>query len=192
MREAFGESTDDPMEWVWLPEVTVVNQPQETPPPEPILEEQPIPPPPPPPEPAVAPEIQTLPESEPPPDKNAPPEPEPVPEPPPIMTVTPPPGEPDAWLEVRTNIMKSLRYPARARRSGMAGTVYLAIRVDDTGQIVDVEIKPPAPAKPLCDAVRTAALGAGPFPTLGEAIRQGKSPDAAEIPIRFELEAPPP
>ena len=191
MREAFGERDDDLKEWVWLPEVAIAALPQEPPPPPPPL-----------PEPVATPEIQKPPEpvpenapdivpdppeSIPQPEKVVPPQLKPVPEPPSMIVETAPLGKPDAWLEVRTNIIAALRYPTQARRKGMAGIVHLSLRVDGAGHIVYMEIKPPEPPKPLGDAVRTAVRRAAPFPALGEAIRQGQTPDMAELPIRFEL-----
>ena len=83
--------------------------------------------------------------------------------------------------------MKSLRYPAYARRNGVSGVAILLLKLDRSGHLVSVTIQPPAPAKSLCDAVMAAVRQLGPFPELGEAIRQGQAPAQAEIAIRFEL-----
>jgi TonB family protein len=191
--EVFGQRAVDEQEWIWLPEVTVVAEP---PPPAPVKEEA-VPPPPPISEPAVPPEepmpvdsvaedlpaaVVADPAPAPPPEVIEPPSPEPVAEPPAAT------HEPDVWTEVRTSIMKTLRYPTHERRNGIAGVVNVTIRLDEAGQVAAVKVTPPAPAKPLCDAVLAAVRRAGPFPAVGEAIRQGQTPDTAEIAIRFKLE----
>lgn len=191
LREALGERTDRAMEWVWLPEVVLTAQPQPPLAPEPEPERTPPPPPepppPPPPEPAALPAVPPPP---PPAEEVKPPEPPPVAEPPPVRVESQPPGRPDAWLQVRTNIIAALRYPAQARRSGLAGTVHLSLQADEAGQITSMDILRPDPPEALGEAVRAAVRRAGPFPDLGEAIRHGQTPATAELPIRFELSAP--
>jgi TonB family protein len=193
LHAVFGQSPADDVEWVWLPEVTLVAAPPEEPPPpeppEPEIEAED--PPLPEPEPIDLPEWVPV-EPQPQPEIVEEPELEPIPEPPPVVVETSPPGHPDAWTEVRTGIMNALRYPAHARRNGIAGVVTARLRLDESGQIVSAEILSPAPAKSLCDAVLSAVRHAGPFPAVGEAIRQGQTPAAAEIPIRFELDRPSP
>jgi TonB family protein len=199
MREGFGPRMKDDTEWVWLPEVSIVPERQSSPlqpetPPEPEKPEAPTPPPP---APEVAPESPVM--AEPAPkeilqafSEELEPEPqpeeieEPAPQPPRMVADN---ATPDLWTKVREDIMKSLRYPAHARRSGITGVVNILLKLDGTGRIVSAEITPPAPAKSLCDAVLSSVHRAGPFPNLGEAIRQGQSPAVAEISIRFELEA---
>ena len=190
MREVFGQRTADEREWTWLPEVTLVAQPPATPPPPPPESEPPLE--------SMAP-MDIVPEEAPP---EAVPEPAPelpppeveppAPEPPPLAAEAAATADPEAWTEVRRGIMESLRYPAQARRSGMAGVVLLRLRLDETGRIVSAEIQPPAPAQPLCAAVLAAVRRAGPFPAVGAAIRAGQTPDRAELAIRFQLDAPTP
>jgi TonB family protein len=182
IREVFGQRTADEREWTWLPEVTLVAQPPATAqPPSPVEE------PPPPPESELP--LEALAPIEIAPDE-VPREivPEPAPESPPAAAETAAAADPDAWTEVRRGIMESLRYPVQARRSGIAGTATLLLRLDEAGRVVSVEIKPPAPAKPLCAAVLAAVRRAGPFPAIGEAIRQGRTPAQAELSIRFQLD----
>lgn len=191
MREVFGQRAADELEWTWLPEVTwVASTPEKPPAPEP---------PPQPPEPEIAPEAPPPPEpapeevpavlpEEPEPQLQQIEEPEPAPEPPPMAAeVAATTNQPDAWTEVRDDILKSLRYPAQARRSGTEGVAKVLLRLDESGQIAALDFRPPPPARLLCDAVRAAARRAGPFPAAGEAIRQGRIPSSAEIAIRFEL-----
>ena len=199
VRTVFGTAPGDDLEWIWLPEVTLAPPlPAEPPPPEPPPVRPPLPAPPPP-EPVR--EMAVIPP--PPPAAEAPPvspvqaesEPPPVetaePEPPPAVaeTATAPPGKSDAWTKVRTDIMHQLRYPPAARRSGLSGVVILQLRLDASGNIVAAIIQPPVPDRALGEAVLAAVQRAGPFPAAGKAIRQGRIPAVAEIPIRFELSA---
>ena len=198
MQTVFGKAPADNLEWVWLPEVMLTPpSPAEPPPappppelpppelplPEPVREMAVIPPPPPAAETLPVPPVQA--ESEPPPVETA------EPEPPPAVaeTATAPPGKSDAWTKVRTDIMRNLRYPPAARRSGLSGVVILQLRLDDSGNIVSAVIQPPVPDHALGEAVLAAVRRAGPFPGAGKAIRQGRIPAVAEIPIRFELSA---
>lgn len=192
MREVFGQRAVDEQEWTWLPDVALVAQPPATPPPPPV-QELPSPP-------ESEPLLETVAPIEVAPEE-APPEtvPEPAPElpppkvePPALAAETADAADPEAWTEVRRGIVESLRYPAQARRSGMAGVVLLRLRLDETGRIVSAEIQPPAPAQPLCAAVLAAVRRAGPFPAVGEAIRAGRTPDRAELAIRFQLDDPAP
>ncbi len=93
----------------------------------------------------------------------------------------------DVWADVRADIMKELRYPARARQSRVEGVVVVVLSLDVTGAIVSAKICPPSPGPSLCDAVMQAMRRAGPFPGAGKAIRAGKMPATAEMAIRFEL-----
>ena len=93
----------------------------------------------------------------------------------------------DAWAEVRADIMKELRYPARARQNRVEGVVVVVLSLNETGTIVSAKIRPPSSGPSLCDAVLQAVRRAGPFPGAGEAIRRGEMPATAEISIRFEL-----
>ena len=192
MREVFGQRAADELDWTWLPEVTLVaSTPEEPPPPEP---------PPQPPEPEIAPEDPPPPEpapeevpaalpEEPEPQPQQIEEPESAPESPPMAAeVAATTNQPDAWTEVRDDILKSLRYPARARHDGVSGVAVLLLKLNASGQLVSAEIQPPAPALSLCHAALAAARRVGPFPKLGEAIRRGAVPAQAEIAIRFELE----
>ena len=198
MQTVFGKAPADNLEWVWLPEVTLAPPlPAEPPAPAPPPPERPLPEPPlpkpvremaviPPPPPAA---------EAPPPVQSTAPESEPVqieklePEPPPAVTATAPPGKSDAWTKVRTEIMQKLHYPPAARRSGLSGVVILQLRLDASGNIVAAVIQPPVPDRALGEAVLAAVRRAGPFPAAGKAIRQGRIPAVAEIPIRFELSA---
>lgn len=203
IREACGQRQLEEMEWVWLPEVTLVPEPAPPPEPPPPSEqppppEEPAPIPAPPPEPAIIPE--PLPEPPPPVVEPVPPvaEPPPVPPPPEDISEPPPlpaapadlaaPEPPDAWTPVRTAIIQSLHYPAHARRQGITGVVVLLLELDASGQLVSVKIQPPEPDSALCKAALSAARRIGPFPDLGAAIRQGQVPAQAEIAIRFELQ----
>ena len=181
-------------EWVWLPEVALVTPLPEPQPPEPVMEV--IPPP------VAAPVPETAPEPPPPepvtaelaPPAPLPPTPEPAPEPvpPAVVADMAPAGEPDAWVEVRTNLIQALRYPARARRRSIEGVAILVLQADGDGRITGAEIRSPAPDPALAAAALAAARGLGPFPALGAAIRAGDVPAAAEIPVRFELSRPGP
>ena len=187
LRQVFGDTASEDLEWVWLPEVAYVPPsavpepppPPPEPPPVAVESTDPVPPepepPPPPPEPSVA--------------ELTPPEPVSAPAPE-IFTAAP--GEPAAWSEVRTNVIQALRYPARARRQGIEGVATLALQADGDGCILHAEIRPPAPHPALAAAALAAARGLGPFPALGAAIRAGAVPAAAEIPVRFELARPGP
>jgi TonB family protein len=193
LRDFFGQRVADELEWEWLPEVTMVVEPPPPPPELAKVEVSPPPPPPPLPEPKGEPEEpppSVLAESIPPPplEDLAPPALEPVAEPQAAVAVPAVAAEPEVWTEVRAGIMKSLRYPAQARRNGIEGVVYVTIRLDEAGHIASVKINPPAPAAPLCAAVLAAVRRAGPFPAVGEAIHQGQSPETAEIVIRFKLD----
>lgn len=187
LREVFGQRPADEQEWTWLPEVTLVAQSPATPPAPPESEPQAE---------TMVP-IETV-------SEEAPPVTVPAPVPaPPTPAAEPPTPAPtaadaaatadsEAWTQVRRGIMKALRYPAPARRNGMAGVVVLRLRLDGAGRIVSAEIQPPAPAKPLCDAALAAVRRAGPFPAVGAAIRAGQTPDRAELAIRFQLDDPAP
>lgn len=205
MPEVFGQHTADEMEWTWLPETIWVDpQMNEPPPPEPALTPPPEPQPESKPEPVPSPEIQT--EQSPPPEDPAPgeipvvppeetstkletiqePEMAPTPEPPPMENMQSSTSS-DAWTEVRTLILKSIRYPAHMRRNGMEGVVTVILKLNESGEIISAEIHPPAPSKSLCDAVLTALYRVAPFRKAGEAIRQGQIPSTAEITVRFQL-----
>jgi len=150
------------------------------PPPEPPPAEPVLPPPPPPPlESEIQPEIPPpLPE----------PEPAPAPETPPRATeVAVSTNGPDAWTQVRSEVLAALRYPAPARRHNVEGTVHLRLELDEDGNVAALDVQPPRTARTLDEAVLAAVRRAAPFPDAGDAIRRGAIPSIAEFPIRFEL-----
>jgi len=195
MRAEYGAQVADESEWTWLPEVTLLASapsvppaPEPPPPPEPLPPPPtpppsepvlPTPPPPPPLESEIAPEIPPpLPE----------PEPTPAPEPPPLATeVAVSTNGPDAWTQVRSEVLDALRYPAPARRHNVEGTVHLRLELDEDGNVAALDVQPPRTARTLDEAVLAAVRRAAPFPDAGDAIRRGAIPPIAEFPIRFEL-----
>lgn len=204
--EVFGQRTAAKLDWTSLPEVTLILAPPTPPPPPPPPEPPPEPEPEPepePPEPAPEPTVAAPPappEPLPVPDEvpRIPPPPKPKPKPKPKLQPppTPPPAAADVapaqpadeWTRVRAGILAALRYPPAARRAGLEGVVVVRLTLDDTGAVATVAIRPPVPAQALCVAAQAAVRRAGPFPEAGRAIRAGRIPPAAEIPIRFQLQ----
>lgn len=202
MREVYGERAAIEMDWTWLPEVACVATPPEPPPPaepppEILPESIPDPSPTPEPEPELSPPPSTpVPEEAP----LVPPEnlfPEPEPPPPQKAESIPPPPPPaadiastqltNAWTQVRSDILKSLRYPAFAQRNGIEGVVTVTLKLNESGEIASTTIRRPSPSKWLSEATLEAVRRASPFPEAGTAIRQGQISSAAEISVRFQL-----
>lgn len=200
MREVFGQRTAVEMDWTWLPEMTLVD----------VLPEQPPPPAPPPEVPST---LQSLPDPPPEPALSPPPI-ESVPEEIPVVQQEEPLAEPESiqqpqaepipqlpqpktdiasvnltneWMQVRSEILDSLRYPSYGRRNRLEGVVAVILELDGSGEIASVSLRPPTPSKLLCEATLAAVHRASPFPEAGEAIRHGRIPSTAEIAVRFQL-----
>ena len=205
--EVFGQRTAAELDWTSLPEVTLIlaptTPPPPPPPPEPPPEPEPEPPDPAPEPPPTVEAPPAPPEPLPMPDEvpRMPKPPKPKPQPKPKPKIQPPPApqpsapadvataQPaDEWTRVRAGILAALRYPPSARRAGLEGVVVVRLALDESGAVATATVRPPVPAQTLCAAALAAVRRAGPFPDAGQAIRAGRIPATAIIPIRFRLE----
>lgn len=204
----YGQRAAAELDWTSLPEVTLILAPPTPPAPPPPPEPPPVPKPEPEPEPPQpAPEPPPAVDMPPPPPEPMPnevprlpdpPKPKPHPKPKPKIQPSPapqpsapaeitPPSPSDEWTRVRADILAALDYPVLARRAGLEGVVVVVLKLDESGAVVSAAVRPPTPPRALCAAALAAVRRAGPFPEAGRAIREGRIPATAEIPIRFRL-----
>lgn len=84
-----------------------------------------------------------------------------------------------AWLE------KHKRYPRRARRLGLQGTVMLYFVIDRSGRVVEWEIRDRSAHRILDDAVAEMIQRANPLPAMPESMQVSKL--ELTVPVRFSL-----
>lgn len=80
---------------------------------------------------------------------------------------------------------KSIRYPDSAQRRGHEGGVRLLVRIDRSGELVDIETAEESEHRSLNKAATSAAKRASPFPPVPDIISD--DPLEITVPISFKL-----